>query len=217
MGEGLALFRRAFKGYGLALREQSTASFERADMMDLKFQDLSRHRVAPGSRGRPAVVCQLWWIVQATLFRCTPTVMNGWRIFLLRAFGAKIGKGVRIRASARILFPWKLTIGDYSWIGNGADINNWAPLHIGRSVCISQHAFISTGSHSIWTPGFDIVEGPIRIEDEVWIAVRAIVMPGVTLRRGTILSVGSVAHKSTKENTIYLGNPAVPVAERPSP
>jgi putative colanic acid biosynthesis acetyltransferase WcaF len=155
-------------------------------------------------------------MVQASLFAWTPRFAYGWRNFLLRLFGAKIGKGVKIRASVKILFPWKLTVGDHSWIGDSADINCWAPITIGANVCISQHAFLGSGSHNMWAIGFDTMEQPIVIEDEVWVAVGAYVMPGLTLRRGTIITAASVILKSTKPDTIYRGNPAVAITQRPT-
>ena len=84
------------------------------------MQDLSGFNVPGGFRGGGAIKVQLWWAVQATLFRWSPQVMYRWRAFLLRMFGAKIGKNVVIRPSVKITYPWKLTLGDYSWVGDDA-------------------------------------------------------------------------------------------------
>lgn len=84
------------------------------------MQDLSGFKVPGGFRGGGAIKVQLWWAVQATLFRWSPQVMYRWRAFLLRMFGAKIGKNVVIRPSVKITYPWKLTLGDYAWVGDDA-------------------------------------------------------------------------------------------------
>ncbi len=52
-------------------------------------------------------------------FRLSPQVLYGWRRWLLRRFGAHIGKGVLLRPSVQITYLWKLTIGD-AWIGDDA-------------------------------------------------------------------------------------------------
>ena len=89
-------------------------------MSDETVQDLSLFRNPPGFRGRSAVVVQLWWLVQSTLFAWSPQFMFGWRAWLLRRFGAKIGKGVKLRPGVRVTYPWKLTIGDHCWFGERA-------------------------------------------------------------------------------------------------
>ena len=89
-------------------------------------QDLRSFRLPPNFRGRPAWFVQLWWLVQATLFRWSPQIAYAWRRWLLRRFGAKIGKGVQIRPTAEITYPWKLTIGDWSWIGDYVTLYTWA-------------------------------------------------------------------------------------------
>lgn len=86
------------------------------------MQDLSGFSVPKGFRGGNAIKVQLWWAVQATLFAWSPQVLYRWRAFLLRLFGAKIGKNVVIRPSVKITYPWKLTLGDYAWVGDDASI-----------------------------------------------------------------------------------------------
>ena len=81
------------------------------------YQNLKTFSVPGDFRGKSKVVVQLWWIVEKTLFAWSPQFFYGWRRFLLRSFGAQIGKGVLIRPSAKFTYPWKITIGDYTWIG----------------------------------------------------------------------------------------------------
>ena len=84
------------------------------------MQDLKGFSVPKGFRGGNGIKVQLWWAVQATLFAWSPQIMYRWRAFLLRLFGAKIGKNVVIRPSVKITYPWKLTLGDYAWVGDEA-------------------------------------------------------------------------------------------------
>ena len=86
------------------------------------YQNLNSFNQPTDFRGRSAIIVQLWWLVQATLFACSPQFMYGWRIFLLRLFGANIGKNVIIRPTVRVTYPWKLSIGDYAWVGDHAEL-----------------------------------------------------------------------------------------------
>src|SRR5580698_1106435 len=145
-----------------------------------RIQDLSKFAVPPGFRGRKVWFVQLWWIVQATLFHMSPQALYGWRRFLLRAFGARIGKGVLIRSSVSITYPWKLTIGDWSWVGDHATLYTLGEITIGDNAVVSQHAYLCAASHDYTRSTFDQFATPIHIESEAWIATNVFVGPGVT-------------------------------------
>src|SRR4051812_46747933 len=115
--------------------------------MSKKCQDLSEFRLPEHFRGRPAWLVQLWWLVQSTLFGLSPQFMYGWRRFLLRLFGARIGDKVLVRPTARITYPWKVSIGNHSWIGDEAILYSLGEIEIGANVVISQRSYICTGSH----------------------------------------------------------------------
>lgn len=134
-------------------------------------------------------------------------------VFILRLFGAKIGKEVRIKPFVHIYYPWKLTIGDYSWIAE-CRIENLATVTIGKNVCISQQAMILTGNHDYKKVGFDLITSPIIIEDGAWIGANATVCPGITVHSHAVLTVGSVATTNLAPYTIYRGNPAVKIKDR---
>lgn len=155
------------------------------------------------------MVVQLWWIVQATLFRGSPQFMYGWRRFLLRLFGARIGRSVLVRGTARITYPWKLAIGDYSWVGDFVELYSLGAIDIGRNAVVSQYAYICTGSHDFRSATFDIYQKPIRIEDEAWVAAGCFVHPGVTIARGSVIAARSVVNADTEPFTVYAGSPAV--------
>lgn len=181
-----------------------------------EVQDLSKFQTPAGFRGRSAVIVQLWWIVQATVFRASPQFLYGWRRFLLRLFGARIGEGVLVRPTARIVYPWKLTVGDQSWIGDFAEIYCLGPITIGRNAVVSQYAYLCTGSHDIRAIGFDIFAKPITVEDEAWVAAGAFVHPGVTVSRGSVVGARAVVVADTEPMGIYVGDPARKVGDRVS-
>jgi putative colanic acid biosynthesis acetyltransferase WcaF len=177
-------------------------------------QDLKTFRQPAGFRGRPAWMVQLWWIVQATLFRLSPQILFGWRRFLLRLFGCVVGKGVLIRPSVEITYPWKVSIGDYSWIGDGVTLYSLGNIQIGNNVVISQQSYICTGSHDMSMPAFDITQDPIVIEDESWIATGVFVAPGVRVGYGAVVGARSSVLSDAPPLTVSIGNPAKPVRPR---
>jgi putative colanic acid biosynthesis acetyltransferase WcaF len=165
------------------------------------------------SRGRGRVVEALWLLVQwALVASWIPGATH--RRWLLRAFGAKIGKGVDIKPGVRVKFPWRLEVGDHSWLGENVWIDNLDKVSIGANCCISQGAYICTGSHNWSRSTFDLMTGPIRINEGAWIAACSIVGSGVTVGEGAVLGLGSVATKDLQPWTINLGVPAVYVRAR---
>ena len=179
-------------------------------------QDLKSFVLPPNFRGRPAWFVQLWWIVQATAFRCSPQFLYGWRRFLLRLFGAKIGRGVIIRPTVEITYPWKLTIGDYSWIGDHATLYTLGEIRIGDNACVSQYCYLTTAYHDYTRPTFDMIGSFVVIEPEAWLATRVFVAPGVTIGRGAVVGACSVVLKDIPAMMICGGNPAKPLRPRPT-
>ena len=175
--------------------------------MEGRIQDLSKFKVPSGFRGRPAWFVQLWWLVEMLLFHPSPQVMFGWRRFLLRIFGARIGKGVLIRRTASVTYPWKLAIGDWSWVGDHATLYTLGEIAIGENTVISQHAYLCAASHDYTRPAFDQFAKPIHIESEVWIAANTFVGPGVTIGRGAVVGACSVVLKDVPQKVVCAGNP----------
>jgi putative colanic acid biosynthesis acetyltransferase WcaF len=181
-----------------------------------RIQDLSQAKVPPNFRGRPAWFVQIWWLVQAILFHPSPQVFYGWRRFLLRLFGARVGKGVLIRPSVTVTYPWKLTIGDWSWVGDNATLYTLGEIVIGDNAVVSQHVYLCAGSHDFARPTFDLYARPVRIEAEAWVAAHAFVGPGVTVGRGAILGACSVAFSDVPAGMICAGNPFQVIRPRPT-
>jgi putative colanic acid biosynthesis acetyltransferase WcaF len=165
------------------------------------------------SRGRARVVEALWLLAQwALVASWIPGAAH--RRWLLRAFGAKIGERVDIKPGVRVKFPWRLEVGDHSWLGENVWIDNLDIVSIGANCCISQGAYLCTGSHDWSGSTFDLITAPIRINEGAWIAACSAIGPGVTVGEGAVLGLGSVANKDLQPWTIYLGVPAVFVRAR---
>ena len=164
-------------------------------------------------RGRSPWIEGLWLVLQA-LFVSSRVVGVRHRAVLLRRFGAKIGIGTFFRPGLRVKFPWRLEIGDHSWVGEDAWIDNLAPVTIGSHCCLSQGVYLCTGSHNWQARKFDLITAPITICDQAWLGAKSMVGPGVTVGEGAVLALGSVATMDLKPWWIYQGNPAVPVKER---
>jgi putative colanic acid biosynthesis acetyltransferase WcaF len=149
----------------------------------------------------------LWTLVQP-LLRFSPRICFGWRRFLLRCFGAKIGRRVHVYSSATIYFPWNLEAGDDSAIGEGVLVYNLGRVTLGERVTISHRAHLCAGTHDHTKPDFPLLRPPITIGSEAWICADAFVGPGVTVGEGAIVGARAVAMKDVKPRVIVIGNPA---------
>ncbi|EFL03863.1 transferase hexapeptide repeat containing protein [Streptomyces sp. SPB78] len=176
------------------------------------MRNLPAFTLAGYDKGRGKLVQALWFAVMNTVFMAwfTPA---GVRTILLRAFGAKIGEGVLIRHRVRVLWPWKLEIGDHTWIGEGAFLLNLEPIRIGAHVCVSQEAMICTGSHDHRKADFRYRNAPITVEDGAWIATRATVLAGVTVGAQSVVAAGTVLTRDLPALTLH----AVDGSRRPVP
>lgn len=156
----------------------------------------------------------LWYFIGDPLVRSRLIPISILKVVVLRIFGAKIGKSVRIKPGFRVKYPWFLWVGDYVWLGEDAWIDNLVPVVIKSHVCLSQGVYLCTGNHDWTDPDFKLVLGEIQIECGSWICAKAVIGPGVTVGEGAILGLGSVTGKSLEPMTIYAGNPAQPVKKR---
>lgn len=163
-------------------------------------------------RGRPIWVEALWVLSSVLFSSWIPG--SSWRRQILKLFGAKIGSGVVIKPHVRIKFPWRLEIGNDSWIGEGVWIDNLTQVQIANDVCISQGAYLCTGSHDYRDPAFRLIVKPIVIEERSWICAFAKIAPGVCVKRKSVVGLGAVLTRSTEEGKIYQGNPAAETRER---
>ena len=180
----------------------------------VRIQDLESFRLPVVFRGKPGWYVQLWWIVQSILFGLSPQFMYGWRRWLLRCFGATVGKKVLIRPTARITYPWKVCIGDYTWIGDDVVLYSLGEITIGSNVVISQRSYICAASHDYTKPSFDIIASKVQIEEEAWLATDVFVSPGVNIGKGTVVGARSSVFEELPAMKICFGSPAKPIRER---
>ncbi len=164
--------------------------------------------------GAGVVKRTLWYFTNALFFLNPLFPFRSPKPMLLRLFGARVGKGVVIHPGVNIKFPWKLSIGDHSWIGQRAWLDNLDQLTIGNNVVISQGAMIIQGSHDYKKVDYPTYTKPVVLEHGSWVGAGAIVTLGVTMKSHSVLSAGSMASKDLEPYTINQGNPAVPVRER---
>ena len=159
-------------------------------------------------KGRSRMWQALWFAAQSVL-------LSGWwfparfRPALLRAFGADIGTGVVVRNRVRVHWPWKLRVGDYTWLGEGCWLLNLEPIDIGRNVCISQEAFLCTGSHQRRSATFEYDNGPITVGDSAWIAAQALVLRGVTVGERAVVGARAVVTRDVEPDALIAPNERV--------
>ena len=180
----------------------------------MKKQRLSQYDASPHKVGANKLKYLLWIICNAIFLKNPLNTSVALKRFLLKVFGAKIGKGVVLKPSINVKYPWKLSIGDHCWIGEHVWLDNVEPIHIADNVCISQGALLLTGSHDHKSESFDYSCGEIIVEEGVLIGAKAIVAKGVTCKSHSILSINSVAERDLDAFTIYKGNPAIPMVKR---
>lgn len=176
--------------------------------------DLSQYDNSWYSPGRRPWVQGLWFFLGLPLLRSSYNPSSAVRRKLLRLFGARIGNGVTIKPGVRVKYPWLLSVGNHTWIGEDAWIDNLAPVQLGSNVCISQGVYLCTGNHDWSDPHFGLLVKPIVIRDGAWIGAKSIVAPGVDVGQGAIASAGSVVKRNLEADTIYGGNPAVALRAR---
>ncbi|WP_419802963.1 WcaF family extracellular polysaccharide biosynthesis acetyltransferase [Mucilaginibacter sp.] len=156
----------------------------------------------------------LWFYVAAIVFKTSLFPSSAFKVFLLKIFGTKIGKNVIIRHQVNIKYPWFLTIGNDTWIGEQVWVDNLVPVTIGSNVCLSQGAMLLTGNHDYSRSTFDLLTGKIVLQNGVWIGAKAIVCPNVVAGEHAVLTAGSIATKNMEAYFVYQGNPAVKVRKR---
>ena len=178
------------------------------------YQDLSLYKNPKNFRGKSKLYVQIWWLVQFTVFGLSPQFLYGWRRFLLRLFGANIGKNVIIRPSVKIVYPWKLSIGDNSWIGDNAVLYSLGEIVIGKNAVVSQKSYLCTGSHDYNKIDFPINCKKITVEDECWLATDVYVGPGVTIGKATVVGARSSVFKDLPANKICVGSPVKILKDR---
>jgi putative colanic acid biosynthesis acetyltransferase WcaF len=156
----------------------------------------------------------MWYFFKMFFFLSAFPFPSGLKVWLLRMFGAKIGKGVIIKPRVNIHMPWKLEIGNDVWIGEEVFVLNFEKVVIGSNVCVSQRAFLCGGNHDYRMPEMPYRNGPITLNDGSWIGASCFIGPNVIIGTDSVITAGSVVTNSIAANGIYRGNPAILINTR---
>ncbi|MEO8404424.1 MAG: putative colanic acid biosynthesis acetyltransferase [Chitinophagaceae bacterium] len=155
----------------------------------------------------------IWNMVYIVFFRLSPAPLHTWRAFLLKCFGAKVGKGVHVYSRVKIWAPWNLELKDECGIANGVTLYSQGIIRIGYRAVISQDSYICTGTHDYTLKGQPLITFPIVIEDHVWVAAGVFINPGVTIKEGAVIGARSVT-KDMPAWMVCAGHPCKPIKQR---
>jgi putative colanic acid biosynthesis acetyltransferase WcaF len=179
------------------------------------MQRLDRYSLPEAfSLGRSRWQLMVWFCCGSPVLAARWLPGSGWRCWLLRLFGARIGQGCRIKPGLRVKYPWRLFVGAHCWLGEAVWIDNIAPVRLGRRVCLSQGVYLCTGNHNYRSPGFELQARPISVAPEAWVAAHAVLAPGCRIGRGAVVALAAVVRGAVAPGLIVSGNPALPVGRR---
>lgn len=184
---------------------ESIPVFDQKSLIDLSKYDQSNF-----DRGRPTWFILLWWLVQAIAFPLSLHNFSFFRCWLLRLFGAKIGKKVVIRPTARFTYPWKVEIGDHSWIGYDVSFYSIDRIRIGSHCVISQKSYLCTASHDFQDEAFGLITAPIKIGNGAWVATDCFIAPGITIGDNAVIGARSSVFKDIPNQQVAWGSPCSP-------
>ena len=149
---------------------------------------------------------RLWAVVNATIFK---VVTNRMRMRLLRCFGAKLDGYLVVNPTVRIYAPWHLYVAKpWAVLAPGVEVYNKADVKLGAHTIVSQGAYLCTASHDVSSPVMALITKPIVLEDDTWVAAKAVVLPGVTMHEGSVAGCAAVVSKDVEAWTVVCGNPA---------
>lgn len=175
--------------------------------------DLSKYENHLGRKHQ--VIRLIWGITWAICASWLPrTIGKGWKRFLLRAFGAKMGKNSNVYSSAKVYYPANLVMGDNTCLASDVDCYNVAPIILEDNVTVSQGAYLCTASHDITSVKNPLITAPIVLKDQCWIGARAFVGMGVTIGQGAVVGATASVYKDVEPWTVVGGNPAKFIKKR---
>src|ERR1039458_8654863 len=148
--------------------------------------------------GKPRAVFALWYFVKYVFFVSALPWPSRFKSWVLRSFGAEIGKGVYWKPRVSIHIPWNLKVGDYTWVGEEVCIINFAPIAVGAHCCLSQRCFLCSGNHDYRAENMAYRHAPIVLEDGVWVGAGAFVGPGVTVGTDAVITAMSLVSHSVE-------------------
>lgn len=181
----------------------------------MRTPELTPTNPFPSSHGwRNRALRAIWGAVWLVLFRPTPKLMHGWRRFLLRLFGARIGRGAVVHASVRVWAPWNLTMGDHSCLAPFVDCYCVAPITLDPYAAVSQYSFLCAATHDYSSLARPLVVAPIRIDTHAWVCADVFIGPGVRIGEGAVVGARSAIFRNVQPWTVVAGNPATLIKQR---
>lgn len=156
----------------------------------------------------------VWSFFYVLFFRISPRPFHGWRRFILRLFGARIGIGVHIYPGVKIWAPWNLDIRDKAGIASGVNLYSQGTITIGKYAVVSQGSHVCAGTHDYETPGFPLITKPIQIDDFAWVAADVFIHPGVRIGEGAVIGARSVVSRDIPQWKIAVGFPCEVIKDR---
>lgn len=189
-----------------------------SNLMSDEAPYLGQGCVTPYPRGE-VVRRWIWALVQATLFRWSPRPLHGFRAWLLASFGAEIPRRsqVVIFPTARVTFPWRLTLEPHAMIGPNVTLYNLGRITIRRGANVSQNAHLCAGTHDHARWSMPLLTAPIVVGENAWIAADVFVGPGVTIGELCVVGARSVVVHDLPPRKICVGHPCRPVRDRADP
>ncbi|MEM9185013.1 MAG: WcaF family extracellular polysaccharide biosynthesis acetyltransferase [Planctomycetota bacterium] len=181
------------------------------------WTDLSVYNVGDYTPGRSLPIQLLWYYTSLVFFESGWFPFSGLKTRLLRLFGARLGRGVVVKPNVRIKFPWRLEMGDHTWIGQDVWIDNISAVRIGSHTCVSQGVYFCTGSHDHRSRYFELTPDPITVGDGVWLAARCVLLAGVSVEANAVVAAGSFVAKDVAPAAIVGGVPATVLGQREAP
>lgn len=156
-----------------------------------------------------------WTFVWAVFARPLPRSLgNGWKLFLLRLFGAKVHPKAVVYSSVRIYMPWNLEMDEYSCLSPEVDCYNVDKIKIGANSTVSQKTYLCTASHDITKSHNPLITAPITIKDQAWVGASVFIGMGVTIGQGAVVGATASVYKDVKPWTVVGGNPAKFIKKR---
>ncbi len=159
----------------------------------------------------------LWCGINVSLFRFTPSklsIFRYWRVALVRVFGGNVDWTASLHPSAKIEYPWNLSMGKNSSLGAHSWTYAMTVISIGDNTCVGNDVYLLTGSHDVHSSNFSLVTKPIKIGNGVWVATRAMVLPGVVIGDMAVVAAGTILSKNVNNYEIVAGNPAKFIKKR---
>jgi acetyltransferase-like isoleucine patch superfamily enzyme len=160
------------------------------------------------NRERPALCSLRWWKVWAKRALTLPQLLAAvYRVRSMVRQGAQIALPAFISPSVWNGKAENLELGKGSYVGR-AEVHLHQRVRIGQDVIINDGVRLLTASHDVTDPDFGLIKGPIVIEDYAWIAIGAILLPGVTIGKGAVVGAGAVVSANVPDYAVAVGNPA---------